>query len=150
MYWKEGDYITEQSTVLSNEMSLIHYLYLNLYQKLKPYQQCTTPTNTVGCQVGVSPPISTGDDWVSVWHRVLMQSTEASERDYQGGAGDYRVPARATECCSWMLGGSEREEKETAREGSVDMVKTTQTAVSAMWEERQGWRAGGEERPKRR
>ena len=53
----------------------------------------------VGSGVGVSPPLSAAGDWAAVWHHVLMQSAEASERDYRGGARDDSVPTES----DWVL-----------------------------------------------
>lgn len=108
-----------------NQCKPFQHLYQKLNQHCKLFQQCWTQTFcfVVGSTVGVSPPLSTGDDWVAIWHYVLMQSAKASKRDCRGGARDCWAPARVTKCCLLMLGGRDRE---IVRKGSVDMVKTTQ------------------------
>lgn len=57
-----------------------------------------------------------------------MQSAEASERDYRGGVRDSWVPAKSDRVLL-MNARRERErekEGEIEREGSVEMVETTQ------------------------
>lgn len=111
----------------------------------KPFQELHQKSTVTGMQtccllvgsgVGVSPPLSTAGDWAAVWHHVLMQSAEASERDYRGGARDDCVPTESHWVLLMYVRRVPERDEQIVRERSADI---RETPVRAAWEEGHGW-----------